>query len=134
MARTHSGNVNANRNRDQPSVIEQIPVVVAAAEPIMIGGVQAMIQAMLDRQMEETRLLLQQTREELTMPIEQPELNEGQSEEGNYSGTVGQADAPVIRRINQDDGVERNGCKYKDFLTCKLSTFTGKEDPIGVMD
>ena len=40
----------------------------------------------------------------------------------------------MVRRINQGDGVERNECKYKDFMTCKPSTFTRKEDPIGVMD
>ena len=68
MARTHSGNVNANGNQNQPPVIEQIVVVVAAAEPITMAGVQALIQMMLDRQMEETRRLLQQHREELTMP------------------------------------------------------------------
>ena len=67
MARTRSGNVNANGNRNQPPVIEQIPVVVAAAEPITMAGVQAMIQAMLDRQMEETKRLLQQNREEATI-------------------------------------------------------------------
>ena len=60
--------------------------------------------------------MIQQNREETTIQIEQPELNEGQTEEENYSGTVGQADPPVIRRNNQDDEVERNGCKYKDFL------------------
>jgi len=76
MARTRSGNVNANGNRDYPLVIEQIAVVVAAAEPITMVGVQAMIQAMLDRQMEETRRLLQQNWEEATIQIEQPELNE----------------------------------------------------------
>ena len=91
MARTRSENVNANGNRDQPPVIEQILVVVAAAEPIAMAGVQAMIQAMLDRQMEETKRLLQQNREEETIQIEQPELNEGQTEEGNCSGTVNQA-------------------------------------------
>ena len=110
--------MNANGNRDQPPVIEQIPVVVAAAEPITMAGVQAMIQAMLDRQMEETRRLLQQNREEATIQIEQPELNEGQTEEGNNSGTVGQVNPPIVRQNNQDDGVERNGCKYKNFLTC----------------
>ena len=67
MARTHSGNMNANGNRNQPPVIEQIPVVEAAAEPITMAGVQAMIQTMLDRPMEETRRLLQQNREEATI-------------------------------------------------------------------
>ena len=134
MARTRSGNVNANGNQDQSLAIEQIPVVVVTAEPITMAGVQAMIQAMLDRQMEETRHLLQQNREEATIQIEQPKLNEGQTEEGNYSGTVGQVNPPIVRQNNQDEEVERNGCKYKDFLTYKTSTFTRKEDPIGVMD
>ena len=58
-------------------MIEQVPVVAAAPEPMTMAGVQAMMQMMLDRQMEDTRRLLQQHREETTMPIEQPELNNG---------------------------------------------------------
>ena len=85
MARTRSGNVDENGNINQPPVIEQISVMEAAAEPVTMVGMQAMIQAMLDRQMEETRRLLQQNREEATIQIEQPELNEGQTAEGNYS-------------------------------------------------
>ena len=99
MARTRSGVGNANGDRNQqPLVAEQIPVVVTAPEPITMVGVQAMIQMMLDRQMEETRRLLQQNREERTVPIEQPELNDGQSEGENYSGTIGQANPPIVRR------------------------------------
>ena len=70
MARTCSEFGNANGNINQPPVIERIPVVVAAPEPITLAGVQAMIQMMLDRQMEETRRLLQQNQEEATIPIE----------------------------------------------------------------
>ncbi|XP_052621088.1 uncharacterized protein LOC128126933 [Lactuca sativa] len=55
-------------------------------------------------------------------------------EEGNYSRTVSQAEPQVVRRNNQDEGIERNRCKYKDFTNFKPSTFTGKEDPIEVMD
>ena len=120
MARTRSGVGNANGNRNQPPMIKQIHVVVAAPEPITMDGVQALIRMILDHLMEETRRLLQQNQEELTVPIEQPELNDGQSKEGNDSRTVGQADPPVIRRNNKDDGVEWNGCKYKDFLTYKV--------------
>ena len=65
MVRTRSGVGNADENRNQPPVIEQIPVVAAAPEPITMAGVQMMIQTMLDRQMDETRWLLQQNREEL---------------------------------------------------------------------
>ena len=99
-----------------------------------MAGVQLMIQTMLDRQMDETRRLLRQNREELSMPIEQPELNEEHSEGGNFIGAVGQANPPLVRQNNHDGGIDGLGCKYKDFLTCKPSTFTGKEDPIGVMD
>ena len=58
MARTRSGAANANGNRDQqpqPQVVEQVPVIGVAPEPMTMAGVQAMMQMMLDRQMEETR-------------------------------------------------------------------------------
>ena len=42
-----------------------------------MDGVQAMMPMMLDHQIEETRRLLQQSREETTIPVEQPDLNEG---------------------------------------------------------
>ena len=135
MARTRSGNMNANGNRDQPPVIQKIPVVVEVTpEPITMAGVQAMMRAMLAEQREEMRRMMQENRDEATVPIVQQEPILEQSEEGNYSRSVGQADPPVNRRNGQDDVVERNRCKYKDFLTCKRSTFIGKEDPIGVMD
>ena len=112
MAITQSENGNGNRNQQpQPHVIEQVPIVAAAPDPITMVGVQVMIQMMLDRQMEETRRLLLQDRDEPTMPVKQPELNDGQSEGGNYNGTVGQANPPIVRRNNQDDGDERNGRK-----------------------
>nr|KAJ0213759.1 hypothetical protein LSAT_V11C400190290 [Lactuca sativa] len=53
VAITRSGAANANGNRDQqpqPQVVEQVPVVGAAPEPMMMAGVQAMMQMMLDRQ------------------------------------------------------------------------------------
>ena len=87
MARTCSGNVNANENRNQPPVIQQIPVVVEdVPEPITMAGVQAMIRTMLAEQREEMRRM--SNRDEPTMPIEQPELIPEQSEEGNYSRQV----------------------------------------------
>ena len=42
MARTRSGVANANGNRDQepqPQVVEQVPVVGAAPEPMTMAGV-----------------------------------------------------------------------------------------------
>ena len=134
MERTCSRNVNANGNINQSLVIEQILVVEAAAEPITMVGVQAMIQAMLDRQMEETRRLLQQNREEATIQIEQPELNEGQIEEGNYSGTVGQANPSIVRQNHQDGGNDGRGCKYKDFMASKPPSVSGSPTPVEVMN
>ena len=55
---------------------------------------------MLDRQIEETRSLVQQNKDETTMSIKTPELNEVQSEEGNYSRIVGLAEPPVVGRNN----------------------------------
>ena len=69
-------------------MIEQIPVVAAAPEPITMAGVQMMIQMMLNRQMEETRHLLQHNRDEPTVPIVQPKLDEELSEEGSYNHTM----------------------------------------------
>ena len=109
MVRTRSGVGNADENRNQPPVIEPIPVVAAAPEPITMAGVQLMIQTMLDRQMDETRRLLQQNREELSIRVEEPELNEGHSEGGNFSGSVGQANPPIVRQDNHDgrnDGMD----------------------------
>ena len=64
------------------------------------------------------RKMLLNNKDEPSMPVEKSGLNDGQSEEGSYCRTVGQAELPVIRRNNQDEGVKRNGCKYKDFITC----------------
>ena len=48
MARTRSGAGNANRNQQpQPQVVEQVPIVGAAPEPITMAGVRTMIQTML---------------------------------------------------------------------------------------
>ena len=135
MARIRSGAGNANRNQQpQPQVMEQVPIAEAAPEPITMAGVQAMIHTMMAEQREEIRKILLNNRSEPSMPVEQPELNDGQLEEGNYSRSGGQTEPLVDRRNNQEEGVEKNGCKYKDFMTCKPSTFTRKEDPVGVMD
>lgn len=53
----------------------------------------------------------------LTAPIVKPELNEEQSKEGSYSRTVDQAKAQRVRRNNPNEEIERNECKYKDFMT-----------------
>ena len=47
-----------NENMSQPPVVEQVVVVAVVPEPMRMAGVQAMIQMMLDRQMEETKRLL----------------------------------------------------------------------------
>ena len=83
---------------------ERVSVVAVAPEPITMAGVQAMIQMMLDHQIEETRCLLQQDTDEPVMPVEQPELNIEQSDEGNYSQTVSQAEPRVGRRNHHHGG------------------------------
>lgn len=60
------------------------------------------------------------------MPIVQPKLKEGQSEEGDYNVTVSQAEPKMFWWNNQDEVADRNVCKYKNFMTCKPSYFTGK--------
>ena len=125
---------NANRNRwPKPQVIERAPEVVVAPEPITIKGVQAMIRAMIVEQRKEMRKMLL-SRDEPIVPVIQPELNEELSGEGKYSPIVSQVEPRVVRRNNQDEGIQRNGCNYKDLTTCKPSTFIGKEDLIRVMD
>ena len=49
-------------------------------------------------------------------PVEKPELNGESSEEGNYIQTVSRVEPQRVRRNNLDEEIERNGCKYKDFM------------------
>ena len=70
MVRTRSELGNDN-HQPESRVIERAPEVAVAPEPITMAGVHAMIQMMLDRQMEETWLLLQRNKDELTMHIGQ---------------------------------------------------------------
>ena len=134
MARTRSRAGNANRNRNQPPVIDQIPVVVAAPEPITMARVQAMIQMMLDRQMEETGRLLQQNREEATILIVQPKLVPKQSEEGNYTRPVSQAGTQGERRNGPEKGNGMDGQMYKNFLSAKPPSLLGSPKPVEIMD
>ena len=70
MARTRSGNVNANGGRNQPPVVQQIPVVEEVApEPVTMAGVQAMIRAMLAEQREEMRQMFHENRDEPTIHV-----------------------------------------------------------------
>ena len=55
----------------EPPVIKHVPEVAAVPGPIKMAGVQAMVWIMLDQQMEETRRLLQKTKDELTVPVRQ---------------------------------------------------------------
>ena len=99
-----------------------------------MDGVQAIIQMMLDRQMEETRHMLQQNHEEPSMLIEQPELNERHSEGGNFSGTVGQANPRIVRKINKDGGNDGRWCKYKDFMASKPPHLSGSPTLVEVIN
>lgn len=62
------------------------------------------------------RQLIRENVREPTAPIVQPELNEDQSEEGNYSRAVTQAAPRVIRRNDPAKGVDRSKYKYKDYM------------------
>lgn len=73
-------------------MIKRAPEVVLVAKLVMMDGVQAMIRVMLADQMEQTRQLLQGNRREVTAPMDEPMLNEGQSKEGSYSRTVDQVE------------------------------------------
>ena len=115
-------------------MIERAPRVVVAPEPITMAGVQAMIQMVLDHQMEETRLPLQQNRDEPTVPIVQPELKDRQSEEGNYSRTVSQVEPRVARRNQPNGGNDGCGCKYKDFMASKPPSLSRIPTPVEFMD
>ena len=118
MARTRSGAGNANGNRNQPPVIQQIPIVVEdVPEPITMAGVQAMVRAMLAEQREEMRRM--SNRDEPTMPTEQPELIPEQSEEGNYSRQVSQVGTQGERRDGPERRNDKDGRMYKNFLGAK---------------
>ena len=93
-----------------------------------------MIQMVLDHQMEETRLPLQQNRDEPTVPIVQPELKDRQSEEGNYSRTVSQVEPRVARRNQPNGGNDGSECKYKDFMAFKRLSLPGSQTLVEVMD
>lgn len=115
MVRKRSELGNSNGNQQRERVMGRASVLALAPEPITI----AMIQAMLDFQMEGTRLLLQGNRDEPTALVMQRELEEERSKEGNYSRTISQAEPRKIRRNNPNKEFERNGCKYKGFMVVK---------------
>ena len=80
--------------------------------------------------MEETRCLLQGNRKEPTALIVQRKLEEEQSEEGNYSRNVSQAEPQVVRSNNPDVRIERNGCKYKEFMVAKPPSLSKNAKPV----
>ena len=121
--------MNANENRHQPPVIQQIPIVVEdVPEPITMAGVQAMIRAMLAEQREEMRRML--NRDEPTVHVEPTEPVPEQSEEGNYSRQVSQ--------LGTQDGPKRRNYKdgrmYKNFLGAKPPSLSGSPKPVEIMD
>lgn len=52
-------------------------------------------------------------------------LNEGQYEEGSYSRTVNQAEPQRGRMNNPNEEIERNGCKYNEFMASKAPSLSG---------
>ena len=70
MVTTQSG-IGSGNLQPKPQVIEHAPEVTAAPVPITMARVHAMVWIMLDQQMQETRRLLQQTKNKLTVPVRQ---------------------------------------------------------------
>ncbi|XP_052627652.1 uncharacterized protein LOC128134215 [Lactuca sativa] len=107
MESTQNGLGNDNPQLD-PHVIESVSEITAAPEPITMAGVQAMVQTMLDQQMEETKRLLQQSKVELTVPVRQiPTLEI----------TIGVAKA-VEEVINGGIANKKNSRKSGEEVTC----------------
>lgn len=123
MVRTLSGLGIDNENcQSEPHVIECAPEAASIVEPVTM----VMIKSFLVVQKEEMRQFIQENRREPSVLVVQPELNEGKSEERNYSGTMSQVEPQVIRRNDTNEGADRNECKYKDFINFKPSSFTRK--------
>ena len=135
MARTRSGAGNANRNQQpQPQVMEQVRITEAALEPITMAGVQAMIQEMIVEQREEMRQLLLNNRSEPSMPVEQLEFNDRQSDEGNYIRTVSQAEPTIAEWNNPEREINRDERMCKNFLGTKPPSLSGSPKPVEIMD
>ena len=60
-------------------------------------------------QKEEMRKILLCNRDEPTMLVVQPKLNEELSEEGNYNRIVSQVGPRVVRRNDPDKRIDRDG-------------------------
>ena len=93
-------------------MIERAREVVAAPKAITMVRVQAMIQDMMAEQWGKMRQMLL-NRDEPTMPVEQPELNEGQLEEGNYSRTVGPMNRQRLGEITKMKGLKETDASKK---------------------
>lgn len=57
-------------------------------------------------------------------------VQEGHDNSESHQGPLHPLEDSEIRRNDEPKGY----CKYKDFTTCKFSSFKGKEDPIRLMD
>ena len=99
-----------------------------------MAGVQALMQAKLDWQIEETRRILRENKDEPIAPVVQPNLNEEQSEEGNYSWIVSQVEPRVVRIKQPNGGNNGYVWKYKDFRASKPLSLTGNPTLVEVMD
>ena len=113
-----------------PFAVEHAAKVVPVAEPVTM----AMLSVLLAEQTDETRQLIQEIRSKTIVPVIWTELNEEQSEEGNYSRTVKRLELQVVRRNNPEVGIKGEGCKYNDFMAAKPSSVFGSPMPVVVMD
>lgn len=61
-------------------------------------------------------------------------MGERKSEDGNYSRSVSEVEHLVVRRINPDIGIDKDGCKYKDFMGSNPPCLSGSPNPIEIMN
>lgn len=91
-----------------------------------------MAQTMLERKMEETRPLLRKNKDELTTPVVQSKLNKEHSVEGNCSRLIKQT-KPHIREDNIEVDVDKDGCKYRDFMASQPPSLFRRPTLVAVM-
>ena len=107
--------------------------------PMTREEITIMMQTLLAQQREETRLLLEQ---HVARGAPRIPGNHGRNhdEEDRENGGDRQSESASRRglthdqRTHGDEGFDGIGCKYKDFMTCRPSTYSGVAKPVVVMD
>lgn len=106
--------IGVQEPKPQPQHMDRhVLAVIPITKPVMIAGVEAMIQVMLAKHTKSIRQLIQENRKEPTTPVLEPMLNKGQPEEEGYSRNV---ESSRVRKDDTKKEVDRYGCKYGDFI------------------